>query len=242
MFRDSRRKRRAKTSALIFFLAGVIAVGLLASLAGQNYLQTRTSVEELKPNPDDLVAALPIGSAVNPDQIVPLLSPVPAYAVAYSLEGKDFVAALSWDRPNGVYVVSSTVALPSHEGQTCPMVTLAAEQLGDGAPFAMRARGSCQSSTSCLIAYENGQLRRMEMAETDGSVSPACLPPDKFYMQDVNSDGVADIVEWDGKHPGEDRSVYLWVDGKFVYSDQLSWAVTADRRVFPQPLNGTLKQ
>jgi len=237
MTRDSRRKRRAKASAVVFFLVGIVAVGLLASLAGQSYLQTRTSVEELKPNPDDLVAALPVGAAMNPEAVMPLLSPVPAYAVAYSSSGKDFIASLSWNRPSGKYVISSTVALPTSAGWACPTVSLVEERLGVGTPFIMRARGSCQGSTACFVAYENGMLRRLEMAETDGTVSSACLPPDKFYMQDVNGDGLAEIVEWDGKHSGEDRSVYGWDGAKFTYSSDMSWALTAEQNLFPEPAN-----
>jgi hypothetical protein len=93
-----------------------------------------------------------------------------------------------------------------------------------------------------FVAARNGsELAIVEKTDT-GGVGPAVFPvgasakyTEELSTQDVDGDGDREILATTRENGSSDIRVYQWADGRLEYDKELSWGMTMDKKLFPEP-------
>jgi hypothetical protein len=234
------------------FVAAVVAVlaVLIAALALQRAVPFSAPTGGRVPLPN-FAAMLPIGaraSSSGPVEIPDI--PQSSYALGYVTGSGASVAYFRWNRDDQAYRLTVSVPLAGGGGYVTGMPTLSTLRIGIGAPVAVVARGSEGAHVDgifVLMPAGNG-IVPVNMVMQDGTVRAAQFLAVTSAghsvgvdFEDVNGDGDDDAVvsasDADASgHLVKTFTVYAWTDGQFVFNKDLTWALTADQRVFPEPV------
>ena len=244
------KKKKPSSVPSLLVLGGVVMTALLITFVLQQTLPRRESVGEKLP-PPDFAGLLPPGSAAAAGATLELPDlPQSSYVAAFANEGGDpSLALIVWDKRANKYKLASTLGLSVGDIRLGGVPTLTAESLGRGAPTAIIARGPAGAYTDgvFVIVRQGDSLSFVAKHNADATTGIAYFPlgasvrhGEELHFGDVDGDGDKEAVQTssdtdeDGKK-AETVSVYAWIDGYFSYNQDLSWALTMSKSVFPEP-------
>ena len=248
----TRRRRKKKELSTPPFVVAValVVTGLLLAFVLQRTLPRRESVAERLP-PPEFADLLPAGAEGGAGAALELPdSPQPAYVVGFASPGGEGSAALIvWDRREGKYKLSSTLALSAPEATLASAPQLSSMGLGRGAPVAVLARGAAGAYADAVfvLVRQGDDLRFMAKQEMDGNTGIAVFRSgasvshsEHVDFGDVDGDGTKEAIatssETDERGAKDETvAVYAYKENVFVYDDELSKALTLSKKVFPEP-------
>lgn len=244
------KKKKPSVAPSLFILGGVVMTALLVAFVLQQSLPRRESVSEKLP-PPDFAGLLPPGVAAGAGAPLELPDlPQPSYVVAFADElGNPSLALMVWDKRDNRHKLTSTLGLSVGDIRLEGVPTLTAEALGRGAPTAIVARGPAGAYTDgvFVVVRQGDSLSFVAKHNADGTTGIAYFPlgtsvrnGEQLHFGDVDGDGDKEAVQTssqtdaNGKET-ENVSVFAWNDGYFSYNQDLSWALTMRKSVFPEP-------
>jgi len=242
--------------ALSFFL---IALFIFASLPKhETFVDQATG----RPRFDQI---MPAGTLIGDGSVVEMPDAErSAYAVGYSLGSQSGVALVTWDADNGRYTTAANrLFAPRVSGSAAKPPRLSLEPLGDTLPTLIVVRAAVGERTegTFFVRRDGPDLIFVEMTDSFGRTKPAfflvgdipsqddggpglvTLGSSYLDLQDVNGDGGVEAMfssrsiemSESGGGWGTSVDVYSWSDGKFVYNKELSYILTKNSSIFPEP-------
>lgn len=236
--------------AVLFVFLGVVLTILLASLVLTLEPSRRIAVFD---EPSDWQSAVPEGWLVRPEAVAGLDdADVVSYVIGYASGKEAGVALVVWDRSRARYVVSDQRALADIDPRLSFVTSVRATAPGAGASPAAEVTATISDGTKAdfFVVRSGNGLRVVQMVDGGGNLGPAVfvhgLLPDgqaTFELRDVNGDGAVEAVtrgvfqDLNGQAGGRWSSVdvYVWRNGRFEYDKELSWALTTEAVMFPEP-------
>jgi hypothetical protein len=232
-----------KDNAMLLGTA-VLAMLLLGIAASYRPAARAVFSEAVEPN---LAALLPEGAAVTAQAEVPE-RPQNGLVVAYARSGTASLGLVAWDKDDGRFTLSSTVAMDSESApETIGTVTVGS--LGTGAPLAAFAHGDGAANGGIVFVYAiaKGTLSPVPMIGADGSTGDAMFPDRSIAgvattsFDDLDGDGDKDaLVTERGEEAGgsgERFTAYVWRDGAFRHDAELTRVVSLSDSLFPEAPN-----
>ena len=210
-----------------FIAAGVAISVLLLGIVAQLLPVGRFAVSEVPAGLPDFSAFIPSDSRRQTDAWVALSAADPAFAAAYLSAGTWRVAAIGWDRKNGTYALRTTVAFPSEEFNA-PPTGLGLLPVGRDTAWVLRVTGDAPER-ACLALAIGQEVRNLPIVHSGRAVGP-CFAAADVSLQDIDSNGLSELIV---RNPTT-VDVYHWDGRGFSFSEPLSWAMTADRGLFPE--------
>jgi hypothetical protein len=207
---------------------------------------------------------LPVGTLIAKESVVVVPDTGrPAYAVGYSLGSQSGVALVIWDAVDERYVQAADRPLPAGiSGSVTKPPRLSLEPLGGKLPtlIVVRVAAGEKSEGVFFMQRDRSDLIFTQMTDSFGRTKPAyfidgdiisrddrveglvTLGSAFFDMQDVDGDGGEEAILYsrsidmsEGGGWGTSVDAYSWSDGKFIYDKELSYILTKNSGIFPEP-------
>jgi hypothetical protein len=250
--RKPAKDRNDRSANLFFALAALVGTALLLAVIFQARGPARTSVGVESVSPD-AATLLPPGAATSDASMAAVpADPQPTWFIGYELDGQGRVALVEWDRRRHRYAVTADAALSAGASAVTGMPSVAVEPLGTGAPAIIVAagpHGGAYTDGIVLLLREGSSLRVLASVGADGVERPAfflrgssAMNEESFELRDLDADGVKEIAATSSSADGNGAptyavTVYRWQEGRFALDQELSWAYTTSRNLFPEPPN-----
>ncbi len=222
-----RSSRRFGPKRWPFIAAGVAVSALLLGIVAQVLPVGRFAVSEVPPGLPDFSAFIPPDSQRTVDAWASLSAADPAFATAYLRGGVWQVAAIGWDRQNGAYALRSSVSFSAEEFRV-PPTGLGLQPVGRDTAWVLRVTGEVPER-ACLALAVGQEVHDLAIVHSGRVVGP-CFASADVSLQDIDANGLAELVI---RNPLT-VDVYHWDGRGFSFSEPLSWAMTADRGLFPE--------
>lgn len=220
-------RRNRNTKRWPFIAAGVAVSVLLIGVAAQVMPTGRFSVSEGPSSEPDLASFLPASARHQPGAWASLVAPDPAVAVGYLADATWRLAAVGWDRQAGEYVLRSTVIFSGEEFRAAPSA-VSLLPVGKDTAWVVKLTGAAPER-ACLALASGQEVRPLVIVHSGRNVGP-CFAAASVSLDDIDFNGVRELIV-----RGESIvDVYHWDGQGFSFSEPLSWAMTADRGLFPE--------
>lgn len=249
------RKRKVRSDGGVFFaFIGVVLTLLALGVVMQRNSWERIAIDETPFNDvAEAAKALPEGAReLAVADVGPAIDPT--YAYAYETDKGVDLAIVRWSRPDGAYVVASTVGAGMLGLEDARAPHIAAHRPGwGGTILAIEAATSGRSVTS-FVAYADTVLEPLRVSDASGAIRPAIFASglaDGAYadvrFEDLDGDDVMELVVTEGdvvadpsgagdEHRMVHADVYRWNGTVLAHDDRASWMFSLSGEVFPEPV------
>ncbi len=249
-----KKKDKPRRSLFFLFLGLALSLVLVALVIEGGFIGRQSFLENTAPS--DYKSALPAGWLTSDGSVVALPDlPQPTYIVGYS-DGQAAAAALvAWQARDQRYAVISELRfvdqLSAADGyKDVPQLNGKAFGAPGQAVEVTLSAADDRPSLILFIARQGNGLKLVNLRDGGGDVVPAAFlsgdynyGSDNFEIFDADTDGQPEAV-WSERNftpsaggGGWSTSVsaYQWRNGMFEYDKELSWALTTDASMFPEP-------
>ncbi len=259
MFRRLFKKRQKPSLRPLFLFLGLALTLVLAALLLQGLSSPRRSFLE-NAGAADYRSALQPKWLTNDQAVVRLPDlPQPSYVVGYSDGASSQAALVAWSQTDSRYEITGNLRFADmlSVAENYRDVPRLSDQAFDGAGQAIQAtlKASGQPDLILFISRDGNGLKIDSLVDGGGQVVAAAFLQgsvsggvDAFEVRDADNDGAPEAIWTERQLSGTGTlgsswstsvSAYQWAGGRFEFDKQLSWALTTDASLFPEPAKNT---